>query len=157
MAPLAAAGFSLLAGLGGGLARLGLVPEVATTADHHGALMIGGVFGTLVALERAVADGRRLALAIPVLAAAGSGLLIAGRPGTAAVALLLAGLALLGLTAAAAWRLRTLFAVVMTVGATLWPFGTACGSPAAPFPRPPIRGWASWSSPSSPSGSNSRG
>lgn len=127
-----AAGASMAAGLSGGLARLGLVPLLPTPAEHHGALMICGFFGTLIGLERAVALGRNAALAAPALAACGSGLLALGFTGAAAAAFLLAGLGLLAMTAMAAWRLPTLFTAVMTLGAALWPLGTArwlAGSP----------------------------
>ena len=55
-----AAAASLVAGLTGGLARLGVVAPVGDMADMHGAIMASGFFGTLISLERAVerdADG----------------------------------------------------------------------------------------------------
>lgn len=122
----AAAGATLIASLSGALGRLGLVPVVGTAADHHGALMICGFFGTLISLERAVAHGSGRVLAVPACGAVGSALLAAGLPGPAAACFLMAGVGLLGLTAAAAWRLPALFTTVMTVGAALWPIGTAC-------------------------------
>lgn len=121
---LVVAGASMVAGFSGGLARLGLVPALATSAEHHGALMICGFFGTLISLERAVAQDGRAALAVPALAGCGSVLLAAGFTEPAAAAFLLSGLGLLAMTAAATWRLPTLFTVVMTVGAALWPLGT---------------------------------
>jgi len=58
--PLAAGAGSLLTGLWGGLARLGLtLPSgVPALAEFHGALMISGFLGTVMTLERAVAIGR---------------------------------------------------------------------------------------------------
>lgn len=130
LASVAAA--SLVAGFSGGLGRLGLAPVVGTPADLHGALMICGFFGTLISLERAVADGRRTMLAVPALAAAGSVLAIGGWITAGAAAWLLAGLGLAALTVVAAARLPTLFTRVMTVAALLWPIGTAAW----------IAGWA---------------
>lgn len=120
-----AAGASIVAGLAGGLARLGLVPPLSTPAEHHGALMICGFFGTLIALERAVAQGGAAALAVPALAAGGAVLLVLGFTGPAAAAFLLAGLGLFAITATAACRVPALFTAVMTLGAALWPLGTA--------------------------------
>ena len=53
------AALNLLAGASGGLARLGL-PVPGPALVLHGAVMACGFFGTLIALERAVAL-RRLA------------------------------------------------------------------------------------------------
>lgn len=59
--PLLALGMlALVAGVAGGLARLGghaLLPGAA--AAWHGPLMVGAFFGTVIALERAVALGAR--------------------------------------------------------------------------------------------------
>ncbi|MFO0643414.1 MAG: hypothetical protein U0183_29575 [Polyangiaceae bacterium] len=50
-----------------GLARAGIVtPLGSAVAIHHGPLFVVGVFGTLIALERAVALGSRWGYAVPV-------------------------------------------------------------------------------------------
>ncbi|MDP5238184.1 hypothetical protein Q9Q94_01505 [Uliginosibacterium sp. 31-16] len=51
---------SLVAGVLSGLARLGIAmpPFFVMLVGVHGALMVGGFFGTLIGLERAVALGR---------------------------------------------------------------------------------------------------
>ena len=67
------AALNLLAGASGGLARLGL-PVPGAALASHGAVMACGFFGTLIALERAVAL-RRLAGLIAPLAAGFGGLL----------------------------------------------------------------------------------
>ena len=115
---------SLVAGLTGGLARLGVVAPVGDTADMHGAIMASGFFGTLISLERAVADGRLAALLVPALSAAGAVLLLLGYAEATAPLFLLAGLGLTLLTGLAAWKLPTLFTGLMTAGAVLWPIGT---------------------------------
>lgn len=116
---------ALVIGLSGGLARLGLVPPVIDAAEHHGALMICGFFGTMIALERAVAVGFGAALLVPGLAALGAALLALGLVPQAAAAFLAAGVGLLAITGASIWARPTLFMVVMTVAAALWPIGTA--------------------------------
>lgn len=75
-----AAVVALLAGLASGLARLGLFAPGAALIANHGAFMVGGVFGTLVSLERAVAMGRRWPYLAPLLAALGVLGLLFGAP-----------------------------------------------------------------------------
>lgn len=115
---------SLVAGLTGGLARLGVVAPVGDLADMHGAIMASGFFGTLISLERAVADGRLAALLVPALSAAGAILLLCGYAEATAPLFLAAGLGLTLLTALATRKLPTLFTGLMTVAAALWPLGT---------------------------------
>lgn len=119
-----AAAASLVAGLSGGMARLGIGPAPSSFAEFHGALMICGFFGTLISLERAAADGRGICLIVPGLAASGAVLLGLGREVPGGVAILLAGIGLALLTARAAIRLPTLFTAIMTAAALLWPSGT---------------------------------
>ena len=66
-APLLVLGFvALLLGVAGGLVRLGLaLPATTAGIAWHGALMASAFFGTLIALERAVAIGRRWAYLAP--------------------------------------------------------------------------------------------
>ncbi len=115
---------SLVAGLAGGLARLGVVAPVGDTADMHGAIMASGFFGTLISLERAVADGRLAALLVPAVSAAGAILLLCGYAEATVPLFLLAGIGLTMLTGLATWKLPTLFTGLMTAAAALWPLGT---------------------------------
>ena len=83
---------SLLAGLAGGLVRVGwAVPSVPPEAvAQHGALMLAGFLGTLISLEKAVALQRAFGYAAPVLIGVGTISLWAGgpvAPGRAAIAL----------------------------------------------------------------------
>lgn len=69
----------MLAGLWGGLARLGYsMPNSGTMFAQHGILMTIGFLGTLISTERAVALGRWWAWGVPALSALGSLYLIAG-------------------------------------------------------------------------------
>jgi hypothetical protein len=93
-APLLAVGIAaLLLGGAGGLARIGVdLPLVnARLVEQHGALLVLGFLGTLIALERAVAVDRRWAFASPLLCAAGAIALMAGLPISVAAALTSAG------------------------------------------------------------------
>ena len=59
LAFLALGALALIAGLYGALGRLGwTLPAGDSLAALHGPLMISGLFGTLIGLERAVALGR---------------------------------------------------------------------------------------------------
>src|SRR4029079_3083004 len=73
-APLLALGFiGLLLGVTAGLGRLGYqMPDVSSGASAFpGPLMIGGFFGVVIALERAVAIGRYVAYLGPFLGGLG--------------------------------------------------------------------------------------
>ncbi|WP_237154826.1 hypothetical protein [Oryzibacter oryziterrae] len=123
IALLLASAFALVCGLAGGLARFALVDVPMTIADMHGVLMVCGFFGTLISLERAVADGRLLALGVPMFGVVGTILLFVGTVEMAAAAYLLASVGLLALTLIAAVRVREPFLVVMSAGALLWVAG----------------------------------
>lgn len=118
-APLLALGFvALAAGVEGGLVRLGFaLPAPAAGVAWHGALMVGAFFGTLIALERAVAIGRLWAYGAPLASGAGGIVLLAGEVRTA-LALLLAGAILFVLASTAVWlRQRALHTAVLALGA----------------------------------------
>lgn len=92
---------NLLLALAGGLQRLGGLPVgqsfIAQQAlQHHGLLMLGGFFATLISLERAAALGR--GFAVPLACGLAGVVLVAGLPGVA-----------LGLWAAAALGLLALY------------------------------------------------
>ncbi len=73
---------SLLAALWAGLLRLGweLPPIQPRLAGSHGSLMVSGFLGTLIAIERVVALGRRWGLLVPILSGSGALVLIVGLP-----------------------------------------------------------------------------
>jgi hypothetical protein len=80
--PLLALGaIAMLAGLCGGIWRIGWTPpHGAALAALHGPLLVSGLFGTLIGLERAVALGRGWPYAAPVLSGIGTLALLAGAP-----------------------------------------------------------------------------
>jgi hypothetical protein len=132
---------AMLTGFYGGLWRLGWdMPHADRLAELHGALMICGLFGTVIGLERAVAFGGTLAYAAPALAAVGTVLLLAGAPATAgAFAYALAGLVLTAVTVVIALRQRALFTVTLAAGAACWTVGTLLWG--AGWTVPEIVGW----------------
>jgi hypothetical protein len=119
------AALNLLAGMAGGLARLGM-PVPAAPLALHGAIMVCAFFGAVIALERAVAL-QRLPGLIASLAAGAGGLFAWGAqtPVAAQAAWVLAALVLVALYIHAgrsrAWSLHL---KVELAGALCWLAGT---------------------------------
>jgi hypothetical protein len=120
--PLLALGMiALLAGLGGGLTRLGWsLPGLgAAPALQHGPLMISGFLGTLIGLERAAALQLRWAWGAPIATAMGALAALAGIAG--APALVTVGSAiLLGVFAVLLRRVPEPYLATMALGAASW-------------------------------------
>jgi hypothetical protein len=122
--PLLALGFAaLLLGMGAGLARQGLDLAPGEAAAHHGALMVGGFFGTVISLERAVALGSLWAYAAPLAAALGALLLVTGSHAAGAALLLAAGVLLAAATMAVLAKQRALFTATLVLGSLAWVAG----------------------------------
>jgi hypothetical protein len=114
---------ALMAGLSGGLLRLGwpLLPPGAPVAGLHGPLMVSGFLGTVIGMERAVALGARWGFAAPLLTGLGALALVAGVPGATGPLLMTLGSASVGaIFVVILRRQRALFTVVMAAGAAAW-------------------------------------
>lgn len=126
----------LLTSLWAGLLRLGwaLPSPQATLAAVHGPLIVCGLLGTVIGLERAVALAKPWAFAGPLLTLAGGAALLAGLP-TSLAALLMAGgsLGLLAVFAAVLRRQPARFIVTMALGAGAWLGGNLLWLGARPF------------------------
>jgi len=123
---LAAGMLSLFAGVPAGLARLGVtMPDsLSGLMVVHGPLMISGFFGTLIALERAVAIGRPWAYVAPALSAAGGLALFTAAPDAyAGASFVAAGAALTAVSLLLYTRQPALFTAVMAAGACAWTAG----------------------------------
>lgn len=120
VALLALAAASLIAGVAGGLARLGVPLPAGSAAAFHGALMTGGFLGTVISLERAVALASPLAYAAPL--ASGTALLatLAGFAAGGAALLVAASLLLLGASVAIVRKQRAAHTVLLAVAAGAW-------------------------------------
>jgi nitrite reductase (NO-forming) len=127
----------LLAGLWGGLSRLGYHLSAATTsAQTHGVLMSLGFLGTLIAIERATALGKLWAWFVPVAAVAGSAWVVGGQaPEVGRVLLLCAGAGLVAVYVALDRIQRSTHNALMgvaaigwVVAAALWSSGRTIGS-----------------------------
>ena len=124
--PLLILGFiALFTGVGAGLARLGwTMPEIAaSSAANHGALMVCGFFGVVIALERAVAIARLWAYLGPLLAGLGTASAVHGRYDVALALYLGASLVLLGGSLDIVRRQPALFTVTIALGAASWGIG----------------------------------
>ena len=135
-APLLVLGFlALLAGVAGGLARLGFaLPAPAPGVAWHGALMASAFFGTLISLERAVALGRPWAYGAPLACGLGGAALLLGYA-QAAFVLFIAGAALLAAVSTVIYfKQRALHTGVLVLGALalmVANLGLALGAPLA--------------------------
>lgn len=114
---------SLLGGVLGGLARLGVaVPEVAQLrAGSHGALMIAAFFGTVISLERAVALHRFWPYLAPLAAGLGGLAILAGGAWWLPPLLFSLAAALLSLASLGIYRQQpALFTLTLLLGAAAW-------------------------------------
>lgn len=124
------AGLCLLAGLDAALARIGVAAPVTSVrvADAHGALMVFGFLGGLIALERAVATRRGWALVAPAFLAGGGVALLLPTGMLAGQLLVIDGCLALIAVYVVLWRrqrdtataVQALGAVMLLCAAVLW-------------------------------------
>jgi hypothetical protein len=116
--PLLVLGFvSLAFGVVGGLARLTPLDVPLNVLAFHGALMVCAFFGTLIALERAVALGRLWAYAAPLCTGIGGLALLLGRPLAGFICLTLGAAVLVAASVAVLARQRSLEMATLLAGA----------------------------------------
>jgi hypothetical protein len=133
---LAVAVLALVAGVWGGLARIGwALPVAPSLPGAHGPLMVVGFLGTLVGLERAVALGTAPAWIVPLASIGAAAAALVGRADVASWLALVAAAAAV-LVALLLWsRQRTLHGAVMGLGALAWLGGAAAWATGAPLFR----------------------
>ncbi|MFC7279961.1 hypothetical protein ACFQS1_38890 [Paractinoplanes rhizophilus] len=120
---LAASAVALLGGLYAALLLLGTaVPApAAPVEDVHGPVMVFGFVGTLIALERAVALGRRTGLLAPGSSAVGALVLLLAGPGLPGKVLMMTGaVGLLGIYRALWRRQQSAALLAQATGAFCW-------------------------------------
>lgn len=119
---IACVAVGLLAGLWAALARLGWALPVSSGGlpGLHGPLMIGGVFGTLIALERAVAlagvTGQRWGYLAPLCSGLGAVILVLGGVALAKVLITVGSFGLLAIFIFILYRHAASYTVVMACG-----------------------------------------
>lgn len=117
-----------------GLTRLGWsVPFASARATEHGSLLVLGVFGTLIALERAVALGAPWAYGAPVAGALGAASGLAGLPAVASLFALVEAALLFAANAAIVRRQSAPFTRIMLLGSLVLVAGTAAWASGQPI------------------------
>ena len=132
---------ALLTGLWGAIERLGwMLPSGSSLAIFHGPLMISGLFGTLISLERAVALNQRWGYAAPALAGLGTLFLVAGAPeGLGAGAYAAAAAVLAGASLTITAQQPAVFTGTLLFGALAWFTGDVLWLMGQPVPD--LVGW----------------
>lgn len=138
---LAIGALALLTGLYGALGRIGWeLPASGSFAALHGPLMISGLFGTLISLERAVALGRNWSYAAPALSAFGTLALLAGAPqALGAGAYMAAAVGLTGASLLITVQQPAVFTGALLVGSLTWLAGNVLWLMGNPVPD--LIGW----------------
>lgn len=134
----AIAGISLVAGVWVGLLRLGweLPQPPRPFPAAHGPLMVSAFLGTLIALERAVALGKKWTYGAPLFAALGALSALFLPPSWMAPAFLAAGSAFLVAIFISLYLLQPAsFFIVIGTGAVLWLVGNSLWAAALPLHR----------------------
>lgn len=114
-------------GIYSGLLRLGYFPpwQLAEIATSHAALMVSGFLGTVIALERAVAIGKRWSYLAPLCAALGGISFIVGFTTVGVILTTIASIVLNIATLLIFIRQRELFTFTLLLGSLAWLFGNA--------------------------------
>ena len=127
---ICATALSLIGGIAGGLTRVGVLEPSAATAtvlDHaalsHSALMICGVFGAVIAVERAVASRSRSAFLAPLAAAIGGILLLSGQFAWGAWFAVAAAVSFVWVNLVLVRRQDAAHTVLLAVGSVCWLIG----------------------------------
>jgi hypothetical protein len=116
---------SLVAGVWGGLARLGIPVTFPQAAANHGALMTGGFLGTVISLERAIALGKPFGFGAPLAAGIGAALLLLGFREAGLVVEFAAPLFLLAVGIDLVRRQPLAHIVLLLVASAAWAVGNA--------------------------------
>lgn len=126
-----------LAAVGGGLLRAGVplphFPLSGAAAAFHAALMIGGVMGTVIGVERAVALKRRAGWSAPALAAASVPAFLLAQPGAGAFLQVAAAAAFVGVNLALVRRQFAAHTLLLLGAAASWLAGNLLLAGGAPI------------------------
>jgi hypothetical protein len=114
---------NLLAGLTAGLTRIGWELEIPRLAPSHGAIMVGGFLGTLIALEKLIPLKNKLLYLIPVLSGGSLIMFFVGMSQEAILMITTASLFLSGVFVYYYVKHRELQYLIMLAGALCWLIG----------------------------------
>ncbi|HET6541194.1 MAG TPA: hypothetical protein VFG46_11955 [Chryseolinea sp.] len=113
----------LLTGLWTGLSRIGWDIFISPGSAHHGAIMVGGFLGTLIALEKIIPLKKPTLFAIPLVSASSVVLFNLNQPFFATLLLILASIGLTGVFLHYLKRERSLIYGLMVAGSLQWLIG----------------------------------
>jgi hypothetical protein len=114
---------ALVAGVLGGIARLGPAPALLVAVEHHGALMVAGFLGTVIAIERAVALARPWAYAAPALTGLGTVAWLTGIEAAGRGLWIAGSIVFVAASGAIVTRQRASHTVLLLIAAAAWAFG----------------------------------
>lgn len=115
--------FCLLSGLWSGLNRIGWDITILPITAHHGAIMVGGFLGTLIALEKIIPLKMKALYLIPVSNALSVVFFFANQPQISIYILVASSLSLAGVFLFYFRTQRTIIYILMLVGAVCWLVG----------------------------------
>lgn len=114
---------NLLAGLAAGLVRMGYQFLFNTLAPAHGAIMVGGFLGTLIALEKIIPLKNKFLLIIPLLSSGSLLLFFFGLSQEAVLCITTASFCLTGVFLYYFFRHRNIQYTLMLAGGICWSIG----------------------------------
>jgi hypothetical protein len=115
--------FCLLSGLWSGLTRIGWNISILPITAHHGAIMVGGFLGTLIALEKIIPLKKKSLYIIPVLNALSVVFYFLNQPKIAVYILVISSTSLAFVFLYYFRMQRTIIYVLMLLGAIWWLVG----------------------------------
>jgi hypothetical protein len=114
---------NLILGLMAGLGRMGLPMPVTEAYAHHGAIMVGGFLGTLIALEKVIPLKRKFFYAGPLLSAASLFAFLFGSPGAGLSLQIGAGLVFIAVYRTYLSKQFNVYLLLAMAGACCWVIG----------------------------------
>jgi hypothetical protein len=115
--------FCLVCGLWSGLNRIGWNVAIAPITAHHGAIMVGGFLGTLIALEKIIPLKKKALYLIPVLNALSVAFFFTNHPKVSICILVISSTALVLVFLYYFRSQRTIIYILMMAGAICWLVG----------------------------------
>ena len=115
--------FCLLSGLWSGLNRIGWNLNITSVSAHHGAIMVGGFLGTLIALEKIIPIKKKILYLIPVVNASSVFFFFLNQPRISIYVLIASSTALAFVFLYYFRKQRTIIYALMFIGAICWVTG----------------------------------
>jgi hypothetical protein len=110
----------LLCGIWSGLNKIGWSLPVTLITAHHGAIMVGGFLGTLIALEKIIPLKKKSLYIIPILNATSVAFFFSGQPKVSVYVLVISSVALSFVFLYYFRTQRTIIYVLMLLGSLAW-------------------------------------